>query len=112
MSQDLAHLDPDIVQRAVTMANGTAANISGHHQKLNGPVTALAGSWEGEAYRAFVPVYQQWEQGVQRLVRALNELADNTSVSVNDYVAADQQRGSHLTSVAGHSPFGGALTTT
>lgn len=111
MVQDQAHLDPEIVQRAATMATNVATDISGHHQTLGQPVAALAGQWEGRAYQAFVPVYQEWEQGVIRLVNALNALGESTGVAVATYSTTDESRGAGIASVAGHSPFGGALNT-
>lgn len=109
MNQDQAHLDPEVVQRAATMANTVATDISGHHRALGAPVSALAGQWEGAAYRAFVPVYEQWEQGVVRLVNALTALGESTSFSVATYSSTDESRGAGISAVAGQSPFGGAL---
>ena len=107
--QDQAYLDPEIVQRAAQMAATVAQEIQVHQRQLGQPVSALAGRWDGLAYQAFVPVYEQWEQGVTRLVNALTSLGENTSVAVATYESADQESASGITSVAGHSPFGGAL---
>lgn len=107
--QDQAHLDPEVVQRAAQMASDVSQQIQVHQRQLGHPVSALAGQWEGMAYQAFVPVYEQWEQGVTRLVNALTSLGENTTVAVATYESADQSSASGITSVAGHSPFGGAL---
>lgn len=107
--QDQAHLDQEVVQRAATMAGNVSQEIGGHHQALGHPVAALAGQWEGRSYQAFVPVYEQWEQGVVRLVNALSNLGDSTSFAVNTYATTDETSASAITAVAGHSPFGGAL---
>lgn len=110
MQQDQAHLDPEIIQRAATMAGTVATDIGAHHQALGHPVAALAGQWEGAAYQAFVPVYQQWEQGVVRLVNALNALGENTGFAVATYSTTDESRGAGIAGIAGQSPFGGALS--
>ncbi|MFE9207253.1 WXG100 family type VII secretion target [Micromonospora sp. NPDC007230] len=106
---DQLHGVTETLERAAAMAGTVSGSIEGHRATLRPTVEALRGQWEGTARPAFDAAHEQWEQGITRLVAALNSLGENTRFSSNTYLVADEAGAASLNSAAGHSPFGGAL---
>lgn len=99
----------ETLERAASMAATVSGSIEGHRASLRPTVEALEGQWEGSGRRAFENAHHVWEEGVVRLVAALQSLGENTRYSVNTYVAADEANRANLDRIQGMSAFGGAL---
>lgn len=97
------------LQRGAQMANTVSTNIRGHQAALRPIVEELKGQWEGTARPAFDMAHANWEQGITRLVNALDHLGETTSYSSNTYDVADQNSQQAIAQVNGMSPFGGVL---
>lgn len=99
----------ETLERAASTAATVAGSIDGHRAALRPTVEALKGQWEGAGRPAFENAHQTWEEGIVRLVTALQSLGENTAYSVNTYVAADETNRANLDKIQGMSAFGGAL---
>ena len=109
MAGDQLHGMTETLERAASTAGTVSTSIDGHRASLRPTVEALKGQWEGTARVAFEQAHQTWEDGIVRLVAALQSLGENTTYSVNTYVAADDANRANLDKVAGLGAFGGAL---
>ncbi|RKR91900.1 WXG100 family type VII secretion target [Micromonospora pisi] len=109
MAADQLHGVTETLERAAGMAGTVSGNIEGHRASLRPTVDALKGQWEGTARPAFDAAHEQWEQGITRLVTALNSLGENTRFSSNTYLQADEAGRASVNQAQGAGAFGGAL---
>ncbi|MGH3392239.1 MAG: WXG100 family type VII secretion target [Actinomadura sp.] len=107
--QDQLHGVIGTLDRAAVMAGSVAGDIEGHRASLQPIVAALQGQWVGQAPIAFTQAHTNWEQGITRLVAALNSLGENTQFSSAQYVTADETGTAAVNQAAGGAPFNGAL---
>jgi WXG100 family type VII secretion target len=100
----------ETLERAAATAGAVSDSIEGHRAALRPTVDAVrADGWDGSSRLAFDRAYEQWEEGLTRLVTSLRGLGDNTTYSVNMYSSVDEAGQSRLDQVQGMGAFGGAL---
>lgn len=109
MPGDQLHGMTETLDRAASMAGTVSGSIDGHRSSLLPAVEGLRGQWEGTAREAFERSHAAWDEGIVRLVTALQSLGENTTFSSNTYVAANDTNAANLNNVASLSAFGGAL---
>jgi WXG100 family type VII secretion target len=106
---DQLHGMTEALERAAAMAGTVSASIDGHRTSLRPAVEGLRGQWEGTARVAFEQAHASWDEGIARLVTALQTLGENTQFSSNSYIAANETNAANLSKVAGMGAFGGQL---
>jgi WXG100 family type VII secretion target len=99
----------DTLDRAAAMAGTVSGSIDGHRSSLLPAVEGLRGQWEGTAREAFEQAHASWDEGITRLVTALQSMGENTQFSSNTYVAANDTNAASLNRVASMGAFGGQL---
>ena len=106
---DQLHGMTETLDRAAAMAGTVSGSIDGHRSSLLPAVEGLKGQWEGTARVAFEQAHASWDEGITRLVTALQSVGESTQFSSNTYSAANDTNAASLSKVAGMGAFGGQL---
>ena len=78
---------------------GTVAEINGEIQRLQSTLESLAPQWQSDAATAFYSLNQQWQDDVNKLNKALNDIADQLRASADHYQQAVDQSGDAIRNV-------------
>ena len=110
MNQNQLHGEMESLDHGAKSAATVSDSIDAHRTALHPIVDAIrGGGWQGLSRTAFDRAYDDWEEGVVRLVESLRSLGDNTTYAMRQYGDADESSNAQLNQVQGTGAFNGAL---
>ncbi len=83
-------VDAASLHAAAKDVRGVRGEIHGELGKLRGAVEELSGAWAGDASNSFQSLMQRWHQDGQKLLDALDGIADILDKSGTSHAATDQ----------------------
>ena len=67
-----------------------AADVADTLRKLSAEISALASSWEGDAYNAFHEHWTHWQAGADQIHQAMDEMGNFLEQAATQYESAEQ----------------------
>ena len=110
MNQNQLYGDEESLGHGARSAATVSDSIDAHRTALHPIVDAIrGGGWQGLSRTAFDRAYDDWEEGVVRLVTSLRSLGDNTTFAMGQYGDADESSNAQMNQVQSMGAFNGAL---
>jgi uncharacterized protein YukE len=91
-------LSPDQLQRVTSQCQGTGDSLSRGMANLISEISSMPGA--GAAYQALQTQSANLDEGMRKILRALDELADKMGAASVDFSNDDQQFGDNITRAA------------
>lgn len=101
--------DTDTMAASANVGNTTVTDIQAAHQALQSTVNGMPAAWVGNAPPVFFSSFDDWTQGVTRLLAALTHMNHATNVSAASYGQANVDGAHAVGAAANASPLLGAL---
>lgn len=83
-------VDQATLRAAAADARSTRSDVDGDLRRLQGLVQQMATAWRGQAGLGFQNLMQRWEQDTQKLLAALDGIAELLGSSAAQHEATDE----------------------
>ena len=102
------NLSPDQLQRVQSQCQGTGDSLSRGMQSLIGEISGMPGA--GAAYQALQTQSVNLDEGMRKILRALDNLAEKMGAANVDFSHTDQEFGDNITRAAQSAQGGSAYS--
>jgi len=110
VNQNQLHGEMESLDHGAKSAATVSDSIDAHRTALHPIVDAIrGGGWQGLSRTAFDRAYDDWEEGVVRLVTSLRSLGEHTTFAMGEYGNADDTSNTQMSQVQSMGAFNGAL---
>jgi WXG100 family type VII secretion target len=94
-----SNMDFATLHQAASDVRSVKSEVDGELRKLDGQVSEMGGAWKGAAATAFQQLHQQWSQDTNKLLQALQGIADLLDKSGNLHQSNDEQQQQSMNSI-------------
>lgn len=95
------NVDPALLHAASSLAAEAARDLQRELDRLTHRWEDLAGTWDGVASRAYRPEWEQWREGAQKAIAALDSTAVLLAQHAYDFPQSDQSSATSISSSLG-----------
>ena len=85
-------MDAATVRKAANDVRSTRGNVDGELSAIRGVCDELAAGWTGQAGTSFQNAMQHWDRNADKLLQALDEIADMLDGGANEQEAQDEEQ--------------------
>lgn len=85
-------VDYATLHQAAADVRTTRSEVDGELNKLQGVVDTLAGAWQGAAGASFQTLMARWREDTNKLLTAMNNIADMLDESGTSHQATDEEQ--------------------
>ncbi len=89
------------LKQGYTAVESTKTEIDGHLSRLEGDLSTIGSSWQGDAATQFQTLMNQWHENAAKVNRALQDLADNLHATDSSMTHNESETGNSFASLAG-----------
>lgn len=95
------NVDPAQLHSASALAGDAARDLQREFEQLAHRWEDVSGTWDGVASRAFQPEWEQWREGAQKVIAALDSTSVLLAQHAYEFPQADQSSASNISTTLG-----------
>ena len=99
MSGNVSNMDFTTLYQAAKDVRSVKEEIKGEVRSFDGTVAQMLGGWKGAAATAFQGLATQWEQDIQKVLTALEGIADALEKSAGMHQQTDEDQKAAVNSI-------------